>query len=63
MAVETGMAVEPGMAVDPPGTGVVSNPLMLMRVAREISTDRPKMVTMIMMIMRMVRKSSLFGGC
>src|SRR6266702_4877729 len=61
--VEPGMDVEPGMAVDPPGTGLPSSPLMLIRVAREISKDKPKMLTMIMTIMRTVRKSSPFGGC
>jgi hypothetical protein len=45
------------------GTGRVCCPLMLMVVAREMNTARPKMTAMMMRIASTVRKSSCFGGC
>ena len=62
---ETGVAPlgaglpEPGRG----GTGIVCCPLILMVVAREINTDRPRIAATMTMIVSIVRKSSPFGGC
>ena len=65
--VTVGEGVSPGAGVVPPGTtgptGIVSVPLILMVVARETSTAKPKMRAMMMVTMRTAREISFLPEC